>query len=129
MADLTRNALLRNLAQAERLGQDARVARIRRKLARYGFTKPTAPKPVEAPLAPAVEEPTTEEPVIEEPVIEEPVVEEPTVEVEADVTLPFASPRAAELAGELGVGPDAFDFEPSGRTGYTAADVRRATEE
>ena len=114
MADLTRNALLRNLAQAERLGQEARVTRIRRKLARYGFTRPTAPKPEKAPVAPAVEEVATEE---------------PTVEAEADETLPFASPRAAELAGELGVGADAFDFEPSGQTGYTAADVRRAAEE
>ena len=119
MEDLTRNALLRNLAQAERLGQTARATRIRRKLARYGFTRPKAPKLEEAPVAPAVEEVAPEEPV----------AEEPTVEALADVALPFASPRAAELAGELGVGADAFDFEPSGRTGYTAADVRRATEE
>jgi pyruvate/2-oxoglutarate dehydrogenase complex dihydrolipoamide acyltransferase (E2) component len=119
MSDLTRNALLRNLAQAERLGQEARATRIRRKLARYGFPVPKAPKPEEAQVAPAVEEAA----------VGEPVAEEPTVEAEADVTLPFASPRAAELAGELGVGADAFDFEPSGQTGYTAADVRRAAEE
>jgi hypothetical protein len=114
MEDLTRNALLRNLAQAERLGQKERAVRIRRKLARYGFTRPKAPKLEEAPVAPAVEEL---------------VAEEPALEAEEDVTLPFASPQAAELARELGLGPDAFDFEPSGQTGYTAADVRRAAEE
>jgi len=119
MEDLTRNALLRNLAQAERLGQEARASRIRRKLARYGFTRPKAPKLEEAPVAPAVEEVAPEEPV----------AEEPEVETQAEVTLPFASPQAAELARELGLGLDAFDFEPSGQTGYTAADVRRAAEE
>ena len=124
MVNLTRNALLRNLAQAERLGQEARAVRIRRKLARYGFTIPRAPKAEKAPVAPAAEETTLEEPVVEEPTLE---AEE--VEADEDEALPFASPQAAELAGELGLGPDAFDFEPSGRTGYTVADVRRATEE
>jgi hypothetical protein len=41
--------------------------------------------------------------------------------------LSFASTEAAELADELGVKD--FDFDPSGKTGYTKADVQRAAGE
>lgn len=124
MASLTHNALLRNLAQAERRGQTERAARIRRRLARFGFKKPRAPQPVQEPVAPVVEDPA-----VEDPVVEEPTVEEPTVEVQAAEAPLFASPQADELARELGLGPHAFSFEPSGQGGYTVADVRRAAEE
>jgi hypothetical protein len=43
--------------------------------------------------------------------------------------LSFASPQAAEMAEDLGVEPEDFDFDPSGATGYTVADVRRAAGE
>lgn len=113
MASLTHIALLRNLAQAERRGQAERAARIRRRLARFGFKEPRAPKPVEEPVASVVEDSAEEEPVEEGPDVEAPL---------------FASPQADELARELGLGPHAFSFEPSGRGGYTVADVRRAAE-
>ena len=38
----------------------------------------------------------------------------------------FASPQAEDLAKGHGLGPDDFDFEASGKHGYTVADVRRA---
>ena len=41
-------------------------------------------------------------------------------------SISYASPQAAERAEELGMGPDDFDFDPSGQTGYTVADVERA---
>lgn len=119
MASLTHNALLRNLAQAERRGQTERAARIRRRLARFGLKEPRAPQPVQEPVASVVEDPVVEEPTVEVEAVEEPAVEAPL----------FASPQADELARELGLGPHAFCFEPSGQGGYTVADVRRAAEE
>jgi len=41
----------------------------------------------------------------------------------------FASEAANVAAEKYGLGPDAFDFEPSGKTGYTKADVERAAEQ
>jgi hypothetical protein len=124
MASLTHNALLRNLAQAEQRGQTERAARIRRRLARFGFKEPRAPQPVQEPVASPVEEPVVEEPTVEESAVEVQAVEEPAVEAPL-----FASPQADELARELGLGPHAFSFEPSGQGGYTVADVRRAAQE
>jgi hypothetical protein len=40
--------------------------------------------------------------------------------------VPFASAAAEARAASYGLGPDDFDFEPSGASGYTVADVERA---
>lgn len=119
MDTLKRNALLRKLARAERQGQAEKAERIRYKLGGFRPKAPKAPEPVGEPVASPVEEPVVEESTVEEPAVEEPAVETPL----------FASPQADELARELGLGPHAFSFEPSGQGGYTVADVRRAAEE
>lgn len=51
----------------------------------------------------------------------------PENKADATPVVTFASERAAELAAELGLDERAFEgLEPSGATGYTVADVRRA---
>jgi hypothetical protein len=94
MDRLLRNALRRNLAKADAVGDAQLAERIR---ARMGGQR-------DAPAAPAAK-PTDPAP------------------------LAFASPQAADMAEGLGLGADAFDFEPSGQAGYTVADVRRAAGE
>ena len=48
----------------------------------------------------------------------------------ADATAPFASDRARELAAEFGLVVRHFAGQPhTGRSGFTAADVRRIAEE
>jgi hypothetical protein len=101
MNDLVRNALNRNLASAESRGNAALAARIRARLGTYGGSAEAVVSPPKVRMPKRKEEPT-------------------------ESAISFASPQAGELATDLGVGRDAFDFAPSGKNGFTVADVKRA---
>lgn len=115
MDDFLRNALIRKLATAEGSGNEVLAARIRARL------KPAAPVAEPEPVVEAEPEPEPE------PVEEEAAEADMPAEVDEPAdTVPFASPQAEDLAAQYGLGHGDFDFPYSGKTGYTAADVRRA---
>jgi pyruvate/2-oxoglutarate dehydrogenase complex dihydrolipoamide acyltransferase (E2) component len=103
MADLTLNALRRKMNRAQDAGNVALAERLRKYIAARRGAQDAPPPPAETPAETQAETQA------------------------APPALSFASPEAAELADELGITD--FDFEPSGKTGYTKADVQRAAGE